>query len=268
MTFRDDDLLHLAANGLPALPAADRSGHVDHAEARIWYAVFGEGRPVILLHGGLGHSGNWVYQVEGLARAGYQVIVIDSRGHGRSTLGPHPLSYDLMASDLRAVMDALGLERAPIVGWSDGADTGLIAAMQTPERVAGLLFFACNVDGSGTRPFVMTPVIERILAVHKQGYATLSPTPEGFDKLMAVTGEMQGSQPNLSAGDLKGIDVPVTVVIGEDDEFITRAHMAYLAATLPRASLRVLDGVTHFAPLQDPGRFTATIVDFLAGLPV
>ena len=114
MSFQDDTLLELAANGLPPLPDAMVSGHVRNDDALIWYAAFGAGRPVILLHGGLGHGGNWTHQVPALVEAGFRAIVIDSRGHGRSELGPRPLSYVLMASDLFAVMDHLAIDMAPI----------------------------------------------------------------------------------------------------------------------------------------------------------
>ena len=72
----------------------------------------GSGSPVILLHGGLGHSGNWGYQVPALVGSGYHTVLIDSRGHGRSTRDAQPFSYELIACDVLAVMDALHLEKA------------------------------------------------------------------------------------------------------------------------------------------------------------
>ncbi len=135
MQFRDDDLTHFASDGAPTLPLADREGHVAHDGARIWHASYGEGPPVILLHGGLGHSGNWAHQLRALLDAGYQVILIDSRGHGQSTRDDRPYTYELMASDVLAVMDALGLGKATLVGWSDGACIALVLAMQVPARV-------------------------------------------------------------------------------------------------------------------------------------
>ena len=134
MRTNDDDLRKFEAVGAPALPVADEQGYVEHDGARIWYATFGSGSPVVLLHGGLGHSGNWGYQVPALVKAGYRVILIDSRGHGRSTRDSRPFRYELMASDVLAVMDALRLEKATVAGWSDGACTALILARQTPAR--------------------------------------------------------------------------------------------------------------------------------------
>src|SRR6266481_447236 len=95
----------------------------------------GSGSPVILLHGGLGHSGNWGYQVPALIANGYRAVVIDSRGHGHSTRDERPYSYELMASDVLAVMNALHFDRVALVGWSDGACTALILAAKYPSRV-------------------------------------------------------------------------------------------------------------------------------------
>src|ERR1700741_4936032 len=105
-----DDLRRFEVTGAPPLPGTNDQGYVEHDGARIWYAAYGSGLPVILLHGGLGNSGNWGYQVPALLTGGYRPVVIDSRGHGRSTRDAQPYSYNLMASDVLAVMDALYLE--------------------------------------------------------------------------------------------------------------------------------------------------------------
>ena len=120
MEICDDDLSKFKADGAAPLSVADDQGYVENDGARIWYTTFGSGRPVILLHGGLGHSGNWGYQVPALIKNGYRVVLIDSRGHGRSTRDARPFSYELMASDVSAVMDTLRLAKAGLVGWSDG----------------------------------------------------------------------------------------------------------------------------------------------------
>ena len=114
--MHDDDLIEFEAVGAAPLPIATEEGYLEHDGAQIWYASYGSGAPVILLHGGLGHSGNWGYQVPTLVRSGYRAVLVDSRGHGRSTRDARPYSYDLMASDVVAVMDALGLGRAAVVG--------------------------------------------------------------------------------------------------------------------------------------------------------
>lgn len=265
-TFTDDDLTYLEHNGVPPLPVAEASGFAESDGARVWYASYGSGPPVILLHGGLGNAGNWGYQLPALVDAGYSVTVLDSRGQGRSSRDDRPYSYQLMAADTRAVMDVLGIAKAAFVGWSDGADTALVLAHDTPERAAGVFFFACNVDETGTLPFVPTPLIDRIYRHHVRDYAELSPAPEGFERMRDDLGAMQRSQPGYTAADLAAIAVPVWSVLGEHDEFIRREHAEHIAHSIPGARFRLLHGVSHFAPLQRPAQFNAAVLEFLSTL--
>jgi pimeloyl-ACP methyl ester carboxylesterase len=264
METHDDDLRIFEAAGATPLPVTHHEGYVTHDGAGIWYAAYGSGLPVILLHGGLGHSGNWGYQVPALVKSGYRAIVIDSRGHGRSTRDSRPFSYELMASDVLAVMDTLQLGRAALVGWSDGACTALILATQNPERVAGVFFFACNMDPSGAKAFEFTPIVERCFNRHVKDYAQLSATPDQFQEFADAVGLMQKIEPNYSADDLAQISVPVNIVHSEHDEFIKREHAEYLAQSIPNAEFVFLEGVSHFAPLQRPEQFNKTILDFLS----
>jgi pimeloyl-ACP methyl ester carboxylesterase len=147
---------------------------------------------VILLHGGLGHSGNWGYQVPALVASGYQAVLIDSRGHGRSTRDARPFSYELMASDVLAVMDSLRLEKAALAGWSDGACTALVLAANAPSRAAGVFFFACNMEPGGVKPFEATPALHRCFARHTKDYSQLSATPEQFKTFVEDVSLMGG----------------------------------------------------------------------------
>lgn len=259
----DDDLSKFEADGAQPLPGTNDQGYIENAGARIWYAAYGSGSPVILLHGGLGHSGNWGYQVPALVDSGYRAVVIDSRGHGRSTRDAQPYSYELMAADVLAVMDRLHLEQAAFVGWSDGACIAMILASQVPARVAGVFFFACNMDPSGTKEFEFTPILGRCINRHKQDYAELSSTPDQFVSFSNAVGLMQRTQPNYSADDLAQVRVPVTIVQSEHDEFIKREHAEYLARNIPNAEFVYLHGVSHFAPLQRPNQFNDAIFTFL-----
>ncbi|HYF77949.1 MAG TPA: alpha/beta hydrolase [Symbiobacteriaceae bacterium] len=260
----DDDLRRFESQGALALPASDTQGYVDHAGALIWYATYGAGPAVILLHGGLGHSGNWGYQVPALVGAGYRAIVIDSRGHGRSTRDGRPYTYELMASDVLAVMDALHVEKAAFVGWSDGAVISLVLAMKASERAAGVFFFGCNMDPSGVKPMTaLPPTVARCFARHRQDYSQLSATPDQFGDFADAVDQMMKTQPNYSAADLAQIRVPVAIVQSEHDEFIKREHAEYQARTIPGAQLIFLADVSHFAPLQRPGQFNAAVLAFL-----
>lgn len=266
MEMRDDDLSRFEAQGAAALPAALQQGYVANEGAQIWYATYGSGPPVILLHGGLGHSGNWGYQVPALIENGYRAIVIDSRGHGHSTRDERPYTYELMASDIAAVMDEISLEKASLVGWSDGACAALVLASQASERVVGVFFFGCNMDPSGTKEIEFTPVLQRCIGRHVKDYQQLSATPDQFDAFSDAVGLMQQTQPNYAARDLAQIDVPVAIVQSEHDEFIKREHAEYLARTIPGAEYIELAGVSHFAPLQRPEQFNRVMLTFLSTL--
>ena len=259
----DDELTRFEADGAAPLPDTDDQGFVEHDGARIWYATYGSGPPVILLHGGLGHSGNWGYQVHALVENGYRAVLIDSRGHGRSTRDEQPYTYERMASDVLAVMDALHIEKAGFVGWSDGAVIALILASKAPSHAAGVFFFACNMDPSGTKEFELTPIVERCFNRHVKDYAQLSSTPDKFGEFSEAVGLMQRTQPHYSVEDLAQIRVPVAIVHSEHDEFIKREHAEYLARSIPGAEYVFLPGLSHFAPLQRPQQFNSTMLAFL-----
>jgi pimeloyl-ACP methyl ester carboxylesterase len=260
----DDDLRRFEAEGAAPLPVADDQGYVERDGARIWYATYGSGWAVILLHGGLGHSGNWGYQIPALIRNGYRAVLIDSRGHGRSTRDARPFMYEPMASDVLAVMDALQLDKAGLVGWSDGATIALILAMMAPARVAGVYFFACTMDPSGVKQLIEpNPVLDRCLSRHAKDYARLSATPDEFKSFFEAVSLMMRTQPNYSAHDLAQISVPVAIVQSEHDEFIKHEYAEYLARTIPSAKLVDLHEVSHFAPLQRPDQFNVAMLEFL-----
>ena len=252
---------------LPApapLPTARSSGRVAHDGAEIWYASYGAGAAVILLHGGLANSDYWGNQVPALTAAGYRVVLIDSRGHGRSSRDDRPYTYELMASDVVAVMDALAIRRAAVVGWSDGAIIGLVLAMRTPDRLTRVFAFAANMDPSGVQPDVLTnPTFSRFVTEAASAYARLSPTPGGFADFAKAINRMWDTEPNYTAADLSRIATPVAIVDGDHDEAIRRDHTEYLARSIPEAKLIILPGVSHFAMLQDPAQFNAAMLAFL-----
>jgi pimeloyl-ACP methyl ester carboxylesterase len=260
--FNDLELKKFEVDVAAPIPTPTESDYVTHDGARIWYAAFGpSGPPVVLLHGGLGHSGNWSYQVPALLASGYRVILIDTRGHGRSTRDTRPYTYELLASDVLAVMARLRTKRAAFVGWSDGACTSLMIAATEPTHVAGVFFFACNMHPNGAKdPFDASPLLDRCLSRHVADYAKLSSTPDQFTQFSKDVGRMQRNQPNYSARDLAAIGVPVVVAHAEHDEFIKREHAEYLAKTIPNARYLFLPQVSHFAPLQKPSLFNPAVL--------
>jgi len=247
----------------PTLPQATRSGHVPVDGVRIWYAEFGRGEPVILLHGGLANSNYWGNQVRALAK-GYRVVVIDSRGHGRSTRNEQPYSYELMASDVVAVLTHLKVEKAAIVGWSDGAILGLELAIHHPERVSRIFAYAPNSDPSGVKEEgLRSPTVTTFLARAEKEYTQLSNTPTAFKAFADDIGKMWATQPKITKEQLNGIRVPTWIVDGDHDEVIRRENIESIAAEIPGAGLLILPEVSHFATLQDPELFNRDVLHFL-----
>ncbi|MFK4510155.1 alpha/beta hydrolase [Bradyrhizobium daqingense] len=246
----------------PALPKAAQSGLAPINGVKIWYAVFGRGQPVLLLHGGLANANYWGHQVRALQRH-YQVIVMESRGHGRSSRNQEPYSYDLMASDVIGLLDHLKISKAAIVGWSDGAIIGLDIAMKHPERVSRLFAFAANSDPSGVADIATSDVFNAYIARAGEEYKRLSPTPTEYKSFVADITKMWESQPKWTASDLATIKVPTWIVDGDHDEAIKRENTEFMAANIPAAGLLIQPEVSHFSFLQDPEQFNEDVLRFL-----
>jgi len=247
------------------MPAPVAAGKVEVAGASLYYATFGAGEPVILLHGGAGNSEHWANQVAPLA-ARFKVIVVDSRGHGRSTRDDRPFSYPLMADDVVALMDALGLKQPSLVGWSDGGIVGIDLAIRHPERVKRLVLFGANYDLSGLRKGAgpranFGAYFDRCAA----DYRRLSPTPASWDAFVGTLRTMWNTQPAFKPGQLARIAAPTLVVAGEHDEIIRQEHARALSTLIPGARLLILRDASHFAPWQQPAAFNDALLGFLGG---
>lgn len=247
----------------PALPKPERSGMVPVNGVQVWYAAFGHGAPVILLHGGLGNSNYWGLQVPALAQY-YEVIVMDSRGHGRSTWDGKPIGYHLMATDVIALMDALHIPKAAIVGWSDGAIIGLDIAIHHPERLSRLFAFGANSNVSGVMNPEGSSTFSTYIARTREEYAKLSPAPASFDAFHAALSKMWDTEPDFTDAQLRGIKVPTWIVDGDRDEIIKRQDTDRVAKLIPGAGELILPRVSHFASLQNPKQFNEALLDFLS----
>jgi pimeloyl-ACP methyl ester carboxylesterase len=251
---------------LPPTPAPIRSAHSGQANANeisIYYAIYGKGSPVILLHGGLANADYWGNQIRALAPH-HTVIVMDSRGHGRSSRDSRPYGYDLMADDVVALMDVLKVPKADIVGWSDGGILGLDLAIRHPNRVGRIFAFAANTVTSGVKDDVeKNPTFAAFIKRAGHEYQSYSATPKEYDAFVEQISKMWASQPNWTDEQLKAITAPVLVVDGDHDEAIKREHTEYIAATIPGAGLLILPNASHFAFLQDPKLFNYAVLHFL-----
>jgi pimeloyl-ACP methyl ester carboxylesterase len=247
----------------PAMPRAKETGYAPVNGIQMYYATFGEGEPILLIHGGLGHADVWANQVIELSKT-HKVIVADSRGHGRSTRNADPYGYDLMASDYLALLDFLKIDKAALVGWSDGGIIGIDIAMTHPERLTKLFAQAANVTVDGVDPGVMTnktfgAYIER----SGKDYLRLSKTPNEYDAFVKQISHMWESQPAWTKEQLGKIMTPTIIVLGDHDEAVTRKHTEYMASVIPGAKLLILENASHFAMLQDPAGYTKAVLDFV-----
>lgn len=248
----------------PALPTPEASGIAPVNGIRLWYAEFGHGEPVILVHGGLANSDYWGLQVPVLA-AHYHVIVLDSRGHGRSTRNDTPLRYQLMASDVLGLMDYLHIRKAAVVGWSDGAIIGIEIAIHHPDRLTRLFAFAANSDPSGVKDLSKSPVFTAFFHRAATEYARLSPTPAQYNAFRADVEQLWASKPYLTDEELSHISVPTWIVDADHDEAIKREDTDHMAGLTPGCGELILPEVSHFAFLQDPVMFSQSVLHFLSG---
>lgn len=246
----------------PSLPKPAESGYAPVNGIRVWYAAFGRGEPVLLLHGGLANSNYWGNQVPALAKS-YRVIVVDSRGHGRSTHDERPYGYDLMASDVLGLMDFLKLPKAAVVGWSDGAILGLDIAIHHPERLSKLFAFAANSDPSGVADITQSTVFNAYIARAEKEYQVLSPTPDQYKSFVDQISKMWETEPHFTAEQLRVITVPTWIVDADHDEAIKRENTEFMANEIPDAGLLLQPQVSHFSFLQDPRQFTGDVLHFM-----
>lgn len=251
----------------PAMPAATTTGFVDVPGAKIYYATYGKGEPVVLLHGGLGNSDHWAFQVPELA-ARYQVIAIDSRNQGRSTMtrSKTKLTYHAMAADVLAVLDSLGIAKTAVIGWSDGGAIALDLGIHSPERVTKLFVFGTNYNAKGSkeRRAGSSPTFNAYAVKCKTDFMKMSKTPNGFYDVIESLMPVWTSSQNITQDHLRGIKAYTVVADGDHDEIIVLDQVKEMAELIPDAKLVVFENASHFALWQDPTSFTRAVLDFMA----
>ncbi len=263
----------------PAAPAPTADGHVAvSGDASIYWASYGDtpttttiSAPVVLLHGGLGSGDDFAFQIPALVAAtpAHRTIAIDTRGHGRSTLGTSALSYHAMGEDVVAVLDALHIERAVLVGWSDGGTTALDVAVSHPTRVAGLAILDANADSSGLIPHraAASATFDAYAARAKSEFSRLSLAPGTSTRWVALHRALRpvwAAKGGRSTSALHALAIPTAIIAGAHDEIIRQGHFATLAKRIPGAKLVIIPDASHFALWQTPDAVTAAILDLLA----
>lgn len=247
------------------LPPPPQSGYLHVDGVRLWYAEFGAGPPVILIEGGLDTSDDWGDLAPYLAAHGYRAVVFDSRCQGRSTCSPAPLSYRLMARDTAALMRALRIRRAPIVGYSDGGIIGLEMAIHEPRRVVSVFAYGANANPSALRRHesaAQRRVDAASAAWSRRVYQESSPAPRDFAAIARRIEHMWDTQPHLTRAKLETIRVPVWIVDGDRD-IIRRSDTDFMARSIPLGSELILPFASHYALWEYPSFFNAAVLQFL-----
>lgn len=248
------------------------AGYLQIGKLNTWYDEQGRGDPLVLLHGGLNTNAFWAAQIPAFA-ARFRVIAPERRGHGHSPDVEGPLTYDAMATDTIALVSALDIGPAHLVGWSDGGVVGLLVAIARPDLVRKLVVVGANYDVSGVVPEVMTGFASMNadsddLATLRAAYESASPDgPEHWPAVVAKFTEMVTTQPTISVEQLGEITSSTLVVAGDDD-IVTLEHTAKLFRAIPRSELAVVPGTSHLVAMEKPELFNRIVLDFLAEDPV
>ena len=246
---------------------------------RMYYEVSGQGDPIVVLHGAYMSIAAMGAIIPRLAET-HQVYAIEMQGHGRTTDIDRPITYQHLADDVAAFMDAVGLDRADVFGYSMGAAAGLQLAIRHPEKVDQLVAASVSYDESGWQPemVAMIPQMSPEMFVGspmETAYRELSPNPEGFrafvEKLIALEHE-----PMEWEEEVRNLEAPVLLIAGDAD-VVTLEHtvamfrllgggaMGDMGQPLPSSRLAILPATSHTAVIGQVDLLMGLIEPFLQG---
>ena len=247
---------------------------------KLYYELHGAGRPIILLHGGLG-SGEMFGPVLTLLAAEHQVVAVDLQGHGRTADIDRPLDVRLMADDIAALIDHLGLDRPDIVGYSLGGGVALHVAAKYPRKVRRLVSVSANIRRDAIPPEMLAQQEQVTAAAAEfmkdtpmyQGYMRVAPRPEDFPRLLDKIGQAMAKDFDFSA-EVRGLQVP-TLLVCADADMAPPSHYVEVFKLLdgglrdggwmgegrPKGghALAVLPGLTHYNIGSSPLLATVTL---------
>ena len=221
-----------------------------------YYIEKGTGFPLILLHGNGEDCGYFVHQMEPFAKH-FRVIAIDTRGHGQTPRGEASFSIRQFAEDLLDFMNLHQIEKAHILGFSDGGNIAMVFALMHPERVEKLILNGANLKASGVKRKVQIP-IEIGYRIAKL-FATKSPAARKNAEMLGL----MVNDPNVKAEELSCIQNPTLVIAGEKD-MIKDSHTRLIAKSIPGAMLSIIPG-NHFIANKNPDTFNEVVLRFLLG---
>ena len=219
-------------------------------DIKLHFIEKGSGYPLILLHGNGESSGYFEHQTEFFSDR-YRVIAVDTRGHGQSPRGTADFTITQFAEDLHDLLDELSIERADILGFSDGANIALTFAMKYPEYVKKLVLNGGNLFPSGMKASVYFPILI--------GYYLTKPFPKKRSDHELLS--LMVNEPNIDPKVLHSLNIPTLVIAGKHD-MIKEKHTQLIAESIPSAQLRIIEG-THFIAHDSPDEFNRAVEEFL-----
>jgi pimeloyl-ACP methyl ester carboxylesterase len=239
--------------------------YVDVDGIHTYFEAVGDGPPLLLLHGGLMSGADYPDQVAALSGR-FRVVAPDRRAHGHTTDVEGPITYELMAADTIAFMDALGIDRAHVVGHSDGANIGMLLGIGHPERVDRLVLISGNFRFDGLRPDVLDWMVtspDADWADEEAGWRRFTPDPaEHWPVVLEKLRHLFVTAPTMTDADLGRITVP-TLVIGADRDLVSLEHFAAEFRAIPGAQLAIVPGTSHFLTRERPDLVNELILGFL-----
>lgn len=226
----------------------NKSGkYIDLKNAKIYYEEYGSGEPLVLLHGNNGSISDFYNQIPDLAKQ-FKVIVLDTRGQGRSTdLSTEDYTYEKFSDDLLAVTKELNINKFNIVGWSDGGITGLLFTINHPDLVNKLIVVGANLNPEG--------IETKTLDIFKKQLEIKDVPNQRLIKLMV-------QQPHIETNQLKTIKNPVLVIAGSND-VIKEEHTKLINSSIPNSQLLIVPDSSHYVPFEKPDLLNKSIIKFL-----
>lgn len=249
-------------------------GRAPVGDIDVFYLRFGRGDPVLLLHGGFMVSEGWAAQIPALAR-NHMVVAMDSRGHGRTTLGTALLTYRQMGRDAAGFVERLGIGPVNVIGSSDGGVASLGLALERPDLVRSLVLLGTSFNTSNyseeTNRVIedfLSPFSPTLLLLRAARWV-LNPEPRSGRQFVKRMRELWTTLPDFTLDELAEIDAPTLVIGCDHDEFLSLTPdplevFKETADAMPNAELAVIPGGTHTVNIEQPDTVNELILRFLA----
>jgi pimeloyl-ACP methyl ester carboxylesterase len=223
---------------------------------KMYVETYGNGEPLLFIHGNGGSINNFLKQIPYFAKS-YRVIVADSRAQGRSTDKGDSLTYEMMADDYAALLDAMKIDSAYVVGWSDGGINGLLLSMRHPRKVKKLAITGANLRPDATAVFPEVWDLVRPAYLELKNKTDKNEVEQNGYKLLRLLIE----QPHIPAQSLQQVQCP-TLVIGGDFDVIREEHTVEIFKNIPNAYLWILPNSGHSTAIVYAEDFNKKIETF------